>query len=302
MGFSISMENWDSKAHYEFGIGCGYYFSGLRTVMRKGEMAEIPIAPEKQTAVFKETLAQFSDLAQAEGGLPFLIIDDCSPVSLPIEELKEIVGDNPLLFIRPPRNLGTAGKENLIQRVLSERCKYVVRFDADVKFDPFTLDYFRDAFAELPDAWAITPCITYFARLDASNLPEDQRYFSGSNIADLAVMDSAIFDEIGYADPKVKWNEDGEYRLRAKAITGKLCYVDKEMTGTAKPTGGGGKPLEFRAKAGRYIDKTRPFIKVVYPKGKTPRLMLDKKRLDEVKEFYIPAHPIAERLANRVWD
>lgn len=299
MAFSVNTENWDPKGRYEFGIAAGYFFAGRRNVMRKGVMTEIPVKHEKQLGIFKDTLAQFVELADGEGGLPFFIVDDGSPVSPSIDELKEIIGDNPFLFVRFPRNLGVSTKENVVQRVLKERCDYVLRFDADVSFDPFDLDYFRDGFKANPDAWSITPCITYFARLDASQLPEKQRYFTGSNSADFLAYDSRIFDEIGYSEWKIRYNNDGDLRIRAKAV-GKFCYVDKHFTGKAQPSGGG-TALEQRLKDSRYLEKTRPFIKAVYPKGKPARLMLDKKKVHLAKGFRVPAHPIGEKIAKAVW-
>jgi len=297
------MANWDPEAEYQFGFGSGYFFAGKKMKkVRGGGVEEVPFNHEKQVKTFEELLEHLASVATKQrDGLPFLIIDDCSPMSLDPERLESIVAPNPLLWFRPSKNLGVGGKENIIQAVLGERCEFVAKFDADIKLDPFKLDDLVKGFKKHEDAWAITSCITYFARLEAASLPEKQRWFSGSNIADFVVYRSSIFDDIGYTDPAVRYNEDGEYRLRALAALGMKCYVDKELTGKASPSGAGAS-WEARLESGRFVDKTRPFIKVIFPKDNgTPRLTLDKKRVAEAKGFTIPPSPVANLLASRVW-
>lgn len=251
--------------------------------------------------MFLNTLRDMVALIKKQApGSPVFVIDDESPVSPDLDTIQDIVGDLPFLYFRLPQNLGCGGKENILQRVLSERCKYIVRYDADIRVENVKLKDIKRAFKELPDAWAITSCITYFARLEASKLSDDVRYFSGSNIADFLVMKSEALKEIGFSDPELRCNDDGDIRLRALAGRGWKCYVDKTIGGKAPPSGAGAN-LEVRTRMGKYVSETRPFIRVIFPPKKSPRFTLDKKQAETAKDFYIPGHTYAEELAKRVW-
>lgn len=292
---------WDPRAEHEFGFAVAYYFSGQRNVTRKREVVTVPVDPAVQTATFRETLRYFAERTRRD--YPFLIIDDGSPVRVKYKDLLRLVDPHPLLFVRFERNRGIGAGRNLLQRVLSERCEYVVRFDADVTFDGFTVDAIRQCFAENPDACGYTPCITYFARLAAAELPPDQRWFSGSNCADMIAWRAADLHEMGYADAELRWNVDGDQRLRALAALDKRIYVDRELGGKAPPSGGGG-DHEMRVEMGRYIAETRPFIKVAFPKNRgTPRLLLNKKYVAEhgANGFRVGGDAMAEYVANVAW-
>jgi len=157
------LRNWDVEGHYEFGFGCGFYFSGKRQITKKGVTTAVPYNHEKQIKTFEETLAKMAASAKAEGGCPFIIVDDASPVEVEPERIAEIVGENPMLYLRVDENVGVGGKENILQRALVDRCKYVLKFDVDVQFDSMPLDKIRKGFKTLADAWTITTCIAYFA-------------------------------------------------------------------------------------------------------------------------------------------
>lgn len=301
MTTKIYMNNWDHDAKYEFGFGVGFHFSGKRHAMKKGVMTVTETNNAKDIVKFEGALAEMVTLSRDQGGNgPIFIVDDASPVSPDSGRLQEIIGDLPFLFFRLPRNLGCGGKENILQRVLSERCEYVVRYDADIHVENVNLEEVKQAFVDMPDAWAITSCITYFARLYASQLSEDVRYFSGSNIADFLVTKSSVYGEIGFSDPKLRTNDDGDLRLRALAAKGWKCYVDRTIGGKAAPSGAGA-DLSVRTELAQYVSDTRPFIKVIFPPGKTPRFTLNKKQTETAKGFTIPGHPFAEKLVEKVW-
>lgn len=298
---NIVLENWDHEGEYEFGFGIGYYFSGKRHVVKNGETIVKDHKPQKQIRLYEELLAFMVEVAKKNGGgYPFFVIDDCSPVVPEPDRVIDIVGDQPLLYVRLPKNVGCGGKENLLQRVLGERCKYILRFDCDIKLDKLSLKSIRKAFKKYKDAWAITSCITYFARLHAATLPDKQRYFAGSNIADFVAMRSSIFNKVGYSDPKCRRNNDGDLRLRIAAQTGMKCYVDRRITGKAPPSGSGN-TYERSVKSARHVETTRPFIRVSYPTNGHPRFMLNKKKKETAEGFFVPPMPFADKLANAVW-
>jgi hypothetical protein len=231
---------------------------------------------------------------------PFVILDDASPERMDVDRLVEITKPFPFFYMRLPKNMGCGGKENILQYVLSQRSDYVLRWDSDIRLDGLSLENIAADFESMNDAWAITSCITYFARLEASQLPEEQNHFSGSNIADFVAYRSSAFEHIGYSDPELRVNEDGDLRLRALAKRGWKCYVDKRITGKAIPSGAG-TPGGSRNKIGEYIAKTRPFIKVSYPKSGQFRIRLDKAAADTAKDFMIEPHPYAKKIAQALW-
>lgn len=297
----IVMRNWDPEARYRFGIGLGFYFNGKRVVVRKGETVTIDAPVEPRMRLFHDNVNHLlSEARNAQDATPLVIIDDQSPVEPDVEALAEIAGDNPFLYFRLPKNLGCGGKENILQRLLSERCEYVARCDDDVTLDPFDFDEVLAGLAGLDNAFAVTSCITYFARLDAANQPEDQRHFSGSNMADFVIYKSTVFDHVGYSDPMLRSNDDGELRLRIQGALDWRIFVDKMLTGKAPPSGAGA-GLEKRRELGRYVQATRPFITVVFPKEGTPRYRLNKKQAAEARLFYVPAHPWAQMMLPRIW-
>jgi hypothetical protein len=298
---NIILKNWDFEGINEFGFGIGYYFSGKRFTAKDGKTVITDHKPQKQIQLYEELLDFMVDISKKNGGgHPFFVINDCSPIVPNPDRVEEIVSDNPLLYVRLPKNVGCGGKENILQRVLGERCKYILRFDCDIRLDGLSLKEIKKAFVKIKDAWAITSCITYFARMYASTLPPDKRYFAGSNIADFVAMRSSIFDKVGYSDPKCWRNNDGDLRLRIAAATGMKCYVDREITGKAPPSGSGN-TYERSLSSARHVETTRPFIRVSYPSKGNPRFALNKKKLESAKGFYVPALPIADKLANAVW-
>jgi glycosyltransferase involved in cell wall biosynthesis len=298
----VILRNWDHEAHYQFGLGMGFYFNGYRQVMRKGEMVKLEIPLDVRMAVTNETLEHLVAQLRRHAGkdAPIVIIDDCSPAPPEPERWADIAGDNPFLYFRLPKNLGCGGKENILQSILAPRCEFVARCDDDVTLDDFSFQDIVDGFNELDDAFAITSCITYFARVEASQLPEGQRYFSGSNMADFVIYKSSVFDEVGYSDPYLRMNEDGELRIRIHAALNKVIYVDKMIGGKATPTGGGN-TLEGRIRMSKYVEATRPFVQVIYPKKGVPRFRMNKKMAHEAKLFYVPAHEYATRMNAHLW-
>lgn len=297
------MENWDKRGRYEFGVGVGYYFGGFRRSMRGGVLTEVPVPPEKQIGVFLDLLRLLSRIVDEDGTeAPFLVVSDCSPIEVDSDLIMDAIGDHPKLFTRLPKNLGCGGKDNVLQKVLGDRCDYVLRVDADVRLDDFSLEDLRTGFKKLPDAWAITSCITYYARLAAASLPPDQRWFASANIADLVAFRSSIFSYSGYSDPDIRNDPDAEQRLRMLGGYGMKCYTDRKITGKAPPTGGNA-TAAGRVKIGEHIAKTRPFIRVVFPKNEgTPRLVLNKSTAHTANGFIIPAHPYAKRIAAAAWE
>jgi hypothetical protein len=299
---NIIIENWDKKAKYTYGFGISYYFTGKRQIVKDGKTIIKECDSRKQINVFEELLQFMADTSDKYGGNhPFLVIDDCSPVKPIPDRVLEILGNRPVVYLRLPVNIGAGGKENIIQKVLSERCKYVLRFDSDIKLDNLSLPSIKKAFEELKDAWAITSCITYFARVYAATLLPEQRYFHGSNIADFVAMRSSVFKKVGYADPKLRKNMDGEMRLRLLSSLDMKCYTDREIKGKAIPSGTGGN-LKINNECARYVEMTRPFIRVSYPKNCNARFMLNKKKKDLGKGFYVPALPFAEKLCKAIWE
>ena len=297
------LQRWDPNGRYKFGCGSGWYLDGTRRIYdRKGEYKEKPIDVDKYRRIMEETTEfMVSRLDEAGETAPFFIIDDHSPVELDMERLADIVDPHPFFGIRLPKNMGAGGKENILQHLLSRRVDYILRWDADVKLDTLDLGELEAAFEDMEDAFAITSCITYFARLDAST--HDKRYFAGSNIADFVAYRSEALERLGYSDPELRLNEDGDLRLRALAAHDWKCYTDREITGKAVPSGAGN-ASDDRSPIGEYIRDTRPFIKVVFPKNGNFRLLLNKTRpdyIDEAKDFYIGAHPIAKKLAEKLW-
>jgi hypothetical protein len=295
------MVRWDPKANYKFGFGCGYYLDGIRRVVSKGEFVERPVNVEKyQATMYNAVSFMVRCLAEAKETAPFFIIDDASPVKMDVERLIELTAPHPFLYLPLPENGGCGNKENIIQHVLSKRCQYVLRWDSDVTLDKLSLGDVEVAFKKMPDAWAITSCITYFARMDASRLPPGQHHFAGSNIADFVAYRSDAFKKIGYSDPDLRVNEDGDLRLRAIAKVGLKCYVDRRITGKAIPSGANVNVVD-RAPIGEYIAKTRPFIRVVFPKRGAFRLVHNEKATATAKHFYIGPSPLAEKLSEKVW-
>jgi hypothetical protein len=295
------LARWDAKASYKFGLGCGYYLNGVRRVVSKGAFVEIPVNVEKyRSLMYRTTEFMVDRLKEANETAPFVILDDQAPIRMDVERLIKITDPHPFLYVRLPVNMGVGGKENILQHVLQERCKYMLRWDADVAMEALSLPDIESAFHKLPDAWAITSCITYFARLEAASLPARQNLFAGSNIADFVAYRCSVFKELGYADPALRINEDGDMRLRALAKLNMQCYVDKRITGKAIPSGANmGAPS--RVEVGEYIAKTRPFAKVVFPRNGSFRLLLDKKKLDIAQDFYIGPHEYATKLAAVLW-
>lgn len=303
--------NWDPKAEYDFGIGFGYFFRGYRTWANlQGEWVRTPLGIESRIRNTFKTLRNLLDSARAYGKpSPVVIINDASPIPFPILNALRIVGDAPLLYAELPSNKGVGCKENIIQRILAERCKYIIRYDDDSLVYPFSFKQVKRAFRkDVPDAWAITSCITYFARMLSAKVPEETRYFTSANLADFAVFRSSIFGKVGYSDPKMRWNNDGDLRLRCLAFLDMNCYVDKKIIGRALPTGAG-VDLNNRLKLAAYIQRTRPFIKVIFLNTtKTPRLALDRKAKEIIqsgvvkeKVRFVPAHPWGEKIAEHVW-
>lgn len=302
MDNNIIIKNWDKKAHYTFGFGMAYYFSGKRQTVSYGKTIIKEHDSRKQIETFEKLLRFTNAISKKYSGKhPFLVIDDCSPIKPNPDRVLDLLGSHPVIYIHLPTNIGAGGKENIIQRVLSERCEYILRFDSDIALDDLSLPSIKEAFESIPDAWAITSCITYFARMYASSLPPWNRYFHGSNIADFVAMRSSVFKKVGYADPKLRKNMDGDMRLRLLAALDMKCYTDRKITGKAMPSGAGGN-AESNIECARYVEETRPFIKVSYPKSTNPRFRLNKKEKDSAKEFYIPALPFADKLAKAVWE
>ncbi len=302
MSNNIILKNWNPKGIYEYGFGIGYYFAGERRIMKNGKMIIKPHNPAKQIRIFEELLEFMVDTSKDNGGdLPFFVLDDCSPVKPNPDRVVDIIGKEPLLYVHLTKNVGSGGKDNIIQKVLGDRCKYVLRFDSDICLDKLNLSELSNAFEKYKNAWAITSCITYFARMTASTLPDNQRYFASSNIADFVAFRSSIFEDSGYSDPKCRRNHDGDQRLRMEATKGMKCYVDREITGKATPSGSGN-TTKSSIKAARYVEITRPFIRVSYPKSGHPRFSLNKKKLHTAKNFYIEPMPFAEKLSKAVWD
>jgi hypothetical protein len=298
---NIILKNWNPEGEYEYGFGIGYYFTKERTIMKDGEVITKPHNPSRQIRVFEELLQFMVNVSKENGGgFPFFVIDDCSPVKPEPDRVEEIVGDEPLLYVHLPKNVGCGGKENILQTVLGARCKYILRFDSDIRIDNLSLRELSKAFKKYKDAWAITSCITYFARVYAATLPEEQRYFAGSNIADFVAYRSSIFDKVGYFDPRCRRNSDGDMRLRIAAQLDMKCYVDRNITGKASPSGSGN-TSDSTNKAARYVEVTRPFIRVSYPSRGNPRFALNKKKKNMAKGFYIPPMPFAEKLSKAVW-
>lgn len=297
----IILNDWDPDAHYRLGIGLGFYFDGKRRVVRKGEtvIIEAPLAPRME--LFQNNVRRLVEASRATGErVPVVIIDDHSPVEPDVDALAAIVAPNPFLYFRLPKNLGCGGKENILQSILAARCDFVARCDDDVTLEPFDFNDVLAAFDEIDDAFAVTSCITYFARLDASSQPEGVRHFSGSNMADFVIYRSSVFERVGYSDPVLRSNDDGELRLRIAGALDWRIYVDKTLTGKAVPSGAGA-GLEKRRELGEYVKATRPYITVIFPKEGTPRYRLNKKMADEAKMFYVPPHPYAQRLIPRIW-
>ena len=292
---------WDPKGTYKYGIGCGWYLNGMRRVVSKGAFVEKPLNVERYRNIVCDT-AEFlvEKLKDANETAPFVILDDQSPVKMDIERMIKITDPHPFLYVKLPSNMGAGGKENILQHILQQRCEYVVRWDADVKLDAPSFQELEASFKKLPDAFAITSCITYFARLEASLLPARQNHFSGSNIADFVAYRSSAFKELGYSDPMLRINEDGDLRLRALAKMDMRCYVDKRISGKATPSGAN-TGQDARVEVGNYIAKTRPFIKVVFPRNGSFRLTLNKKDSESAKDFHIGPHPYAEKLALALW-
>lgn len=298
---NIVLNNWEPEGFYDFGFGIGYYFSGERYVVKNGETIVKDHRPQKQIRLYEELLEFMVETSDKNGGnFPFVVINDCSPIIPEPDRAVDIVGNHPLLYIKLPENVGCGGKENILQRILGERCKYILRFDCDIKLDVLSLSSLKKAFEKLDNAWAITSCITYFARLQASTLPVNQRYFAGSNIADFVAMRSSIFKRVGYSDPLCRRNNDGDLRLRIAAATGMKCYVDTKITGKAPPSGSGN-TYERSLASARHVETTRPFIRVSYPVNGHPRFSLNKNKLEKAKDFYVPAMPIAEKLVKAIW-
>jgi len=290
----------------------GYFFDGIRRTAGSATVEGKPLNAEKRFKIMEATLgAMLEEAKSASLDVPFVIVDDCSPTSFPADRFEELLRDRPFAYVRLLENKGAGGKENVLQRVLGVRCQYVLRCDDDVLLNRFRYEEIAQGFEELKDAWAITSCITLYARMDAASLPESQRYFRSGSIADFVAMRSSVFGAVGYSDPALRSNEDGDLRLRCLAVIGASCYVDRRLTGKAMPSGAGASlgvsGYEQKLKMGRYVEETRPFIKVVYPKGKTPRFTLNKKYMRETAEagakpvFYVPPSSEAEECVQLLW-
>ena len=302
---TIQAFRWPNRTtYYKFGYGCGYFIKGEIHDFNHPEAPVKKVNPAKQLQLFYDNLTFFKERAKEYGEVgPFIVVDDGSPIKVDLDQVAELTDPHPLAYITFPHNGGVGMKEHVVQVALASVTDYIIRWDVDIKMDPFPLRSFLMAFKEdIPDAWVIAPCITYFARLYEASLAPDVRYFSGANLADMACFRSEVFRRVGYSDPFCKVNNDGELRLRALGALGWKCYVDRTLTGKARPSGAGS-GTDKRIIVGEHLKETRPWLQVVFPEGKgTFRLSLNKKRAAEAKETNIAPNTWACEVRDTLWD
>ncbi len=308
-GVKVVKVDWDPNLRSEYGLAVRFYANGVRkTRLRDGTYIEKSVRPVKQLERFYNSIRFASQLAK-EGGVvsPIVVYIDGSPVVPDLERMLEAAGGLPFAVIIPPDNQGCGAGENIVQHALSSVCKYLIRWDADVELNPFDIHDIAKAFKTIeedpnePGAFALSSNITMFARLFAKDLPDEVRYFSGANMADLVIYDTEVLREVGYADPVLYVNEDGELRLRAESATGKRVYVDKLITGKAAPSGANSN-TERRKLVGKYIKATRPWITTVFPKKGMFRLRMGGKAVRHLGQGRVwGPHIWGQEAAEALW-